>query len=69
MSQMNRIATVLAKNAKGAGVTVAQIAKLARVSKDTVYKRVSDLRGEGYNIYSNYRTVKGERKLFYRMAG
>lgn len=68
MSQIDRIATVLAKNTKGAGVTVAQIAKQARVSKDTVYKRVSDLRGEGYAIYSNYRTVKGERKLFYRMA-
>lgn len=68
MSQIDRIATVLAKNTKGAGVTVAQIAKQARVSKDAVYKRVSDLRGEGYNIYSNYRTVKGERKLFYRMA-
>ena len=69
MSQIDRIATVLAKNNKGAGITVSQIAKLARVPRENVYKRVSDLRSEGFAIYSNYCNVNGERKLYYRMAG
>lgn len=68
MSQIDRIANVLAKNNKGSGVTVAQVAKLARVPREAVSKRVHDLRNEGYNIYSNYKNVNGERKLFYRMA-
>ena len=68
MSQIDRIATVLAKNNKGAGITVSQIAKLALVPRDNVSKRVADLRSEGYAIYSNYRKVNGERKMYYRMA-
>lgn len=67
-SQIDRIANVLAKNSKGAGITVAQIAKLARVPREAVSKRVHDLRNEGYDVYSNYRTVNGKRKLFYRAA-
>lgn len=68
MSQIDRIASVLAKNTKGAGITVSQVAKLARVPRENVSKRIHDLRSEGYAIYSNYRNVNGERKLYYRMA-
>lgn len=68
MSQIDRIASVLAKNTKGAGITVSQVAKLARVPRESVSKRIHDLRTEGYAIYSNYRNVNGERKLYYRMA-
>lgn len=67
-SQIEKIETALATHNAGPGITVAAIAKLAGVSKDAVYKRVADLR-EDYTIYSNYRTVNGKRKLFYRMAG
>ena len=68
MSQIDRIANVLAKHNAGAGITASQVAKLARVPRENVSKRVYDLRTEGYAIYSNYRKVNGERKLYYRMA-
>ena len=66
-SQIEKIETALVNHNTGPGITVAAIAKIAGVSKDTVYKRVSDLR-ESYTIYSNYRVVNGKRKLFYRLA-
>jgi predicted transcriptional regulator len=69
MSQLSKVAKVLRQNTKGAGITVAQIARLTGVPKDSVRKRVSDLRNlEGKTIYSNYRTVNGKRKMFYRFA-
>jgi DNA-binding Lrp family transcriptional regulator len=68
-TQLRRIAKQLRRNNRGPGITVAKLAKLANVSKDTVYKRVHDLRQEpGRVIYSNYRVVNGERKLYYRIA-
>jgi predicted transcriptional regulator len=69
MSQLSKVAKVLRQNTKGAGITVAQIARLTGVPKDSVRKRVSDLRNlEGKTIYSNYRNVNGKRKMFYRFA-
>jgi hypothetical protein len=69
MSQLSKVAKVLRRNNTGRGITAAQVAKLAGVPKDSVYKRVSDLRNmEGKTIYSNYRTVNGTRKMFYRFA-
>lgn len=69
MAQIEKIARVLSKNNKGAGVTVARVADRAGVTKDAVYKRVHDLREMGITVYSNYRTINGQRKLYYRMAG
>ena len=69
MSQLSKVAKVLRQNTKGAGITVAQIARLAGVPKTSVSKRVYDLRTlEGKTIYSNYRTVNGKRKMYYRFA-
>ena len=69
MSQMSKIANVLRKNNKGVGITVAESARRTGISKDSVYKRVYDLRTfEGQTIDSNYRTVKGKRKMYYRFA-
>lgn len=69
MSQLSKVAKVLRQNNKGAGITVAQIARLTGVPKTSVSKRVYDLRmNEGKTIYSNYRTVNGKRKMFYRFA-
>lgn len=68
MSQIDKMVKVLAKNNKGSGITVAKIAKLARMPRENVAKRVYDLRAEGFRIYSNYRKVNGKRKLYYRMA-
>lgn len=66
-TQMEKIENALLNHNATPGITPRAIAHLARVPLETVYKRVSDLR-EFYNIYSNYRTVNGKRKLFYRLA-
>lgn len=69
MSQLSQVAKQLRRNTSGAGISVDKLAKLTGASKESVYKRVSDLRNEeGKTIYSNYRTVKGKRTLFYRIA-
>lgn len=69
MSHLSRVAKVLRKNNKGVGITAGRLAQLTGLSKDAVYKRVSDLRNvEGKTIYSNYRMVNGTRKMFYRFA-
>ena len=68
MSQIDKIAKVLARHNTGDGITASKVAKLARVPRENVAKRVYDLRTEGFRIYSNYRKVNGKRKLYYRMA-
>lgn len=69
MSQLTKVAKHLRRNSTGAGITVAKLAKLAGVPKQNVYKRIYDLRTlEGKTIYSNYRMVNGERKMYYRIA-
>jgi hypothetical protein len=51
------------------GITANKLANLAHVPLESVYKRIYDLRViEGKAIYSNYRTVNGQRKMFYRIA-
>lgn len=67
-TQIEKIETVLRKYNSGAGITADRVANLARVPRETVGKRVSDLR-EFYNIYTNYRMVDGKRTAFYRFAG
>ena len=66
-TQIEKIETALRKNSKGAGITAANVARMAKVPYEAVAKRVSDLR-EFYTIYSNYRNVDGKRTLFYRLA-
>ena len=66
-TQMEKIETVLRKYNTGAGITADRIAKIARVPRENVAKRVSDLR-EFYTIYSNTRLVDGVKTLFYRLA-
>jgi len=69
MSQLAKIEKYLRSNSTGAGVTPQKLAKLAGVTKEVVYKRISDLRNlRGETIYSNHRTVKGQKQLFYRIA-
>lgn len=69
MSHLSRVAKVLRRNSNGAGITAGRLAQLSGLSKDAVYKRVSDLRNvEGKTIYSNYRNVNGKRTMFYRIA-
>lgn len=69
MTQLSKVAKVLRRNSTGRGITAAQVARLSGVPKESVYKRVYDLRAlEGKTIYSNYRNVNGTRKMFYRFA-
>lgn len=69
MSQLARVAKALRRNNTGPGITAAAVAKAAGCPKESVYKRVSDLRNlEGRTIYSNYRNVNGRRKMYYRFA-
>lgn len=67
-TQIEKIENVLRKYNTGPGVTSAKVASLARVPRETVGKRVFDLR-EYYDIYTNYRMVNGKRTAFYRFAG
>lgn len=68
MAQIDRVANYLAKNNTGRGVTASRVASDTKVPRDSVMKRIYDLRQEGYTIYSNVRTVQGKRKTFYRFA-
>ena len=69
MTQLSKVAKFLRANNKGAGVTIAQIARATGVPANNVRARISDLRNvEGKDIYTNYRMVKGVRKAFYRFA-
>lgn len=69
MTQTQRIVNALMRHGtKQPGITVARLADRSGVPVENVYKRVSDLRAMGETIYSNYRTVNGERKLYYRFA-
>ena len=66
-TQIEKIESVLLRHTASPGITADSIAKLARVPRENVGKRVSDLR-ETYNIYTNYRNVDGKRTAFYRLA-
>jgi predicted transcriptional regulator len=69
MTQLTRVAKQLRRNNKMPGITPANLARLAGVPLSAVHKRVSDLRNvEGKTIYSNFRTVKGKKRMFYRIA-
>ena len=65
-TQIEKIENVLLRHNAGPGITVDSIARIARVPREAVSKRVADLR-EFYNIYTNYRKVDGKRTAFYRL--
>jgi hypothetical protein len=69
MSQLSKVAKHLRRHNTGPGITAAKLSKLSGVPKESVYKRVHDLRTiEGKAIYSNFRMVNGQRKMYYRIA-
>lgn len=67
MAQLDRIAKVLSRNTKGAGISAAKLARLTKISPSNIYKRVSELQEEGFVIHKNYRNVNGKRLVHYRM--
>lgn len=69
MSQMSKVAKAIRQNKKSSGITAAQIARRAGMTKESVHKRVYDLRTIfGLNITSDYRIVNGKRKVYYTFA-
>jgi hypothetical protein len=66
-TQIEKIENVLLKHNAGPGITVDSISRMARVPRESVSKRVADLREE-YKIYTNYRKIDGKRTAFYRLA-
>jgi biotin operon repressor len=67
--QITKVAKVLRRNTATPGVSASQIARQTGLDRETVYKRISDLRNEeGHTIYSNTRLVKGRKTIFYRIA-
>lgn len=68
MSLLARITKTLKNNKSEKGVTADRLAKLAKTTKDNVYRRIYDLRSEGFEIVSNVQLVKGQRKTFYRLG-
>jgi biotin operon repressor len=66
-SQIERVAKVFQKN-PGKNLSAERIATSAKVSLDSVYRRVYDLRNRGTRITTSAKTVKGVRKQFYCAA-
>lgn len=54
---------------KGKGTTVASLSKHTGVPKISIYRRVRDLREDGYSIHTSVKLVNGKRKSYYRLAG
>ena len=71
MTQLNAVLKTLEKKAskKTPGITAGEIAKMAKVPRTSVSKRISDLRKGGNLIYTNTRLVEGQKMHFYRLAG
>lgn len=63
MTQVERILKALKT---GNGLTAAQLAAKAGVTRPAVRARISDLRKEGFAVYSNTRQSDG--KTFYRLG-
>jgi biotin operon repressor len=68
MTHLTKIATVLANCSKDFGVTASMIAKKTHVPRNSVRKRIHELRSEGYSIHTNYRKINGVRKAYYLMS-
>ena len=70
-TKLNRLETILRANRKGFGITAARLAKLANTTRTNVHKRIYDLRNiyeRNLNIHSNFQTVNGRRKVYYRLG-
>lgn len=68
-TQIARINKALTKNGRnGRGVSASRLSSLTKVPLDSVHKRIHDLRSRGAKIVSNFDTVKGQRRVFYRLA-
>lgn len=68
MAYIDRVFNYLDRRPASPGVTASRIASDTKVPRKTVMNRISDLRAEGFRIYSNRRMVNGREVLYYRMG-
>lgn len=68
MAYIDRVFNYLDRRPESPGVTASRIASDTKVPRKTVMNRISDLRAEGFRIYSNRRMVNGREVLYYRMG-
>ena len=69
MTQKQKIFNALStQGTQYPGITIRRLADRAGVPLDNVFKRVHDLRNEGWAIYTNSRKVNGRRVNYYRLA-
>lgn len=68
MSQLNKLASYLQRSRRKNGVTASMIASGTGIPRDSVRKRIFDLREEGFSISSMRRNVNGESKVYYRLS-
>lgn len=64
MSQLSRVAKQLRKNTEYPGISINLLASRVGAPRESVAKRVYDLREEGRTIYTN----KRDGKVFYRLT-
>jgi len=67
-SQIDRILSALYDNTETPGITSRRLSRVTKVPSDAISKRIYDLRQEGFDIFTNYRNVNGDRTAFYRLA-
>lgn len=66
-SQIERVQKVLSQNV-GKNISAERVAKVAKVPLDSVYRRVYDLRKNGFRVFTTSRIVKGQRQQFYSVG-
>lgn len=65
LSQMDRLYNQLNKKVP---FTAGKLAANARMSRDSVYKRIYDLKNEGFKVVIEPKTVKGKTVNTYRFG-
>lgn len=66
MTHTTKVMNYLSKNTSGA--SVAKISHMTKVPRDSVRKRINDLRKTGVAISSTYKNVGGKRKVVYQIT-
>jgi biotin operon repressor len=69
LSQLDKVLNYLLNHGETyPGVTASRIASDTKVPRDSVAKRIYDLREQGLTIYTNVRKVQGQPKSYYRLS-
>lgn len=66
-SNIDRVYEALSNDRSYPGLTASQIAAARGIDRAEVMRRVSDLKREGFTIYSNVSKRSGVPRVYYRM--